>query len=152
MIRWRTLGVIPVFLVVVLAWTAAPAFERSTLAIVTRAGQSFAFEVEVATTERERAQGLQGRRSLAADVGMLFDFGRVGPVYMWMKNTHVSLDMIFIAADGAIVNIAASTVPESLSVIESKGPVRGVLEVPAGTAARLGIRPGDRVRHPMFGH
>jgi len=96
-------------------------------------------------------QGLQGRRRLAADAGMLFDFGRPVPVMMWMKDTHVSLDMLFIDAEGRVVNIARGTVPFSLTPIRSAGPVRAVLEVNAGTAARLGIKPGDRVLHPLFG-
>ena len=81
---------------------------------------------------------------------MLFDFGRVRTASMWMKDTPLSLDMLFIAADGRIVNIVADTVPRSLAVIRSSEPVLGVLEVRAGTARRLGIRPGDRVEHPIF--
>ena len=82
---------------------------------------------------------------------MLFDYGRTQPVAMWMKNTLVPLDILFIAADGRVVNIAADAVPESLTSIPSAGPVRAVLEINAGTAARLGIKPGDRVIHPIFG-
>ncbi len=142
---------------VVLAWTAAagPAyaeesFAKGRLTIVSANGARHPFTVEIASTPEQRTQGLQGRRRLAADTGMLFDFGRNQPVFMWMKNTFVSLDMIFIAADGRIANIAAETPPESLAVIESAGLVKAVLEVPAGTAARLGIRPGDRVEHRIF--
>jgi uncharacterized membrane protein (UPF0127 family) len=90
------------------------------------------------------------RPSMAADVGMLFDFKADAPVAMWMRNTLIPLDMLFITRDGRIANIAERTVPYSETSIPSKGPVRAVLEVNGGTAARLKIRPGDRVDHPMF--
>ena len=109
-----------------------------------------AFEVEVMREEADRAQGLMYRRSLAPDRGMLFDFGRVEPVSMWMKNTYLSLDMLFIRPDGTIAGIASDTEPLSTRTISSGEPVNGVLELPAGTAARLGIKAGDRVEHPMF--
>lgn len=118
--------------------------------IVTAAGNRYAFRVEVARTPEARTRGLQGRRTLAADAGMLFAFAAPQPVAMWMKDTPLALDMIFITADGRIVNIARDTTPLSLKVIESKGAVKGVLEVRAGTTARLGIRPGDRVVHEIF--
>ena len=129
---------------------AAEPFERDVADILTADGKRHRFRIEIVSTPEDRAQGLQGRKQLAPDAGMLFDFGRLQPVFMWMKNTFVALDMIFIAADGRIVNIARGTTPESLSVIESAGPVMAVLEVPAGTAARLGIRPGDKVEHMIF--
>jgi hypothetical protein len=109
-----------------------------------------AFQVEVMREEADRAQGLMYRRSLAPDRGMLFDFGRVEPVSMWMKNTYLSLDMLFIRPDGTIARIAADTEPLSTRTISSGEPVNGVLEFAAGTAARLGIKAGDRVEHPMF--
>ena len=90
------------------------------------------------------------RRKLAPDAGMLFDYKTPQRVSMWMKNTFIPLDMIFIAADGRIVNIAERTVPQSKTVISSQGKIRGVLEINGGTVARLGIKPGDRVRHPIF--
>jgi uncharacterized membrane protein (UPF0127 family) len=93
------------------------------------------------------ARGLMFRKELAPDRGMLFDFGQERPVAMWMRNTYVPLDMFFIRGDGLIVNIARDTVPLSERTIEAVAPVRYVLEVPAGTAARIGARPGDRVRH-----
>jgi uncharacterized membrane protein (UPF0127 family) len=85
------------------------------------------------------------------DGGMLFDWGSPRESNMWMRNTIASLDMIFIAADGRIHRIAERTVPFSLATISSNGPVRATLEVASGTAARLGIRVGDRVLHPIFG-
>ncbi len=129
---------------------AAEPFEQDVADILTGDGKRHRFRVEIVATPANRAQGLQGRKQLDPDAGMLFDFAVARPVYMWMKNTYIALDMIFIAPDGRIVNIAPGTTPESLAVIESAGPVRAVLEVPAGTAARLGIKPGDRVEHRIF--
>lgn len=132
------------------AAVAAAAFETSTAVVVTRAGNRFPFRVELARTPDERAQGLQGRKTLAPDAGMLFEFAPAQPVAMWMKDTFVPLDMIFIGAGGQIVHVVRDTRPLSLKLIESPAPVRGVLELPAGTTARLGIRPGDRVEHEIF--
>jgi len=81
----------------------------------------------------------------------LFDFGRDQMVAMWMKNTYVSLDMIFIRADGRIAHIAENTTPHSEAIVSSRVPVRGVLEVVAGTAKKLGVQPGDKVVHRWFG-
>ncbi|MEQ8196287.1 MAG: DUF192 domain-containing protein [Rhodospirillales bacterium] len=106
--------------------------------------------VELAATPEARAQGLQGRRFLAPDSGMLFDFGRSKIITMWMKNTFIPLDMIFIAADGRIVHIARNTEPFSLETIRSPVPASAVLELMAGAARRLGIEPGDRVEHGIF--
>jgi uncharacterized protein len=82
--------------------------------------------------------------------GMLFDFSPEQQISMWMKNTYVSLDMIFIRADGRILRIAENTEPESTRIISSGGLAKGVLEVVAGTARKYGIAPGDRVAHPLF--
>ncbi len=90
------------------------------------------------------------RRSLPADGGMLFDFGRDQPVSMWMKNTLIPLDMLFIDRRGVIVNLHQRAVPHSLVPISSAGRVRAVLELNGGTVGRLKIKPGDRVLHPMF--
>jgi uncharacterized protein len=91
------------------------------------------------------------RHHLPEDRAMLFDWGRVEPVSMWMRNTYVSLDMIFIAADGRVVRVAERTEPLSETTIASGVPVAAVLEVVAGTAERIGLKAGDRVHHPMFG-
>ncbi|HZH09686.1 MAG TPA: DUF192 domain-containing protein [Microvirga sp.] len=126
----------------------AQAFEA--LSIVTQGGQRQSFQVEVARNDADRAQGLMYRRSMAPDRGMLFDFGRVEPVSMWMQNTYLPLDMLFIRPDGTIARIAANTEPLSTRTIPSGEPVLAVLELNAGTAAKLGIRAGDRVEHPLF--
>ncbi len=127
----------------------APAFALDQLEIVT-AGGRHRFTVEMAVTPEQRSRGLMFRSSMAADAGMLFDFGYPRQVSMWMKNTLISLDMLFITANGRIVNIARSNQPHSLNSVGSTEPVLGVLELNAGTAERLGIGPGDRVVHPIF--
>jgi uncharacterized membrane protein (UPF0127 family) len=147
---------VPVFRVLVILglWLAlagvslAQSFES--LAIVTQDGQRHTFQVEVARNDADRTQGLMYRRSMPADQGMLFDFGRVEPVSMWMQNTYLSLDMLFIRPNGTIARIAANTEPLSTRTIPSGEPVLAVLELNAGTAARLGIKAGDRVQHPVF--
>ena len=109
------------------------------------------FKLEMALTEKQQQRGLMFRRSLAPDAGMLFDYGSPQIITMWMRNTLIPLDMIFIGADGRIINIAERAVPGSLTAIASAGAARAVLEVNGGTASRLGIKPGDRVRHAIFG-
>lgn len=121
------------------------------LAIQAKDGRR-AFKVEVMRNDAQRAKGLMYRRSMAADHGMLFDFERPLPVNMWMKNTYIPLDMVFIRSDGSIARIAADTEPLSTQIISSGEPVLAVLELNGGTAAKLGIRPGDRVEHPLFRH
>ena len=106
------------------------------------------FSVEMATTEEEKTTGLMYRKELADGKGMLFDFSPEQQVSMWMKNTYISLDMIFIRADGRILRIAENTEPLSTAIISSGGLAKGVLEVIAGTAQKYGIKPGDRVAHP----
>ena len=119
------------------------------LEIVSKSGVQV-FSVEVMRTNEERAKGLMYRRELPEGRGMLFDFTPEQNVSMWMKNTYISLDMIFIRADGRILRIAENTTPESEAIIPAGGLVRGVLEVIAGTAKKYGIAPGDRVGHPLF--
>src|SRR5690606_6225670 len=116
---------------------------------VTRAGL-LVFHSGLAGTSVKRPTGHMHRKELAPGLGMLFDFEREGPISMWMKNTYVSLDMIFIRGDGRIARIAENTTPLSEAVIPSGGSVTAVLEVVAGTARRLGIAPGDRVAHRIF--
>lgn len=132
------------------AWGSQPApqFAKSTLAIQNAAGR-FEFQVEVASSPAQRAYGLMYRRHLPKDQGMLFDFGASRPVSMWMRNTYIPLDMLFIRNDGSIHRIAEAE-PLSEEVISSGGPVRAVLELQGGITTKLGIRPGDRVIHPLF--
>lgn len=126
------------------------AFERGELTIETASGQSYRFEVEIATTSTQRGRGLMFREHMAADAGMLFVYAAEQPIRMWMRNTLIPLDMLFVAEDGRIVTIAENTEPLSEAVIASSEPALGVIELNGGTARRLGIRPGDRVRHPAF--
>jgi len=130
---------------------AARALDIEELTIETAGGAAHRFAVEIARTPAERSQGLMFRERLAADAGMLFFYTQDQPVSMWMKNTLIPLDMLFIRRDGRISKIAERTVPLSEAVIASDGAVAAVLEVNGGTAARLGLRPGDRVRYAAFG-
>ena len=145
-------GWLAAILVVGFAAAGAPARAASfqPLEIVTKNGVQV-FSVEMATTEQEKQTGLMYRKELADGKGMLFDFNPEQEISMWMKNTYVSLDMIFIRADGRILRIAENTEPLSTRIVSSQGPARAVLEVVAGTAQKYGIRPGDRVGHPLFG-
>jgi len=131
---------------------AAPAraADVQPLEIVTKSGVKV-FNVEMAKTAKERERGLMYRKELLEGQGMLFDFSPEQDVSMWMKNTYVSLDMIFIQADGRILRIAENTQPLSERIISSGGPVKAVLEVVAGTARKEGIAPGDRVAGGLFG-
>jgi len=123
--------------------------EQQTLEIVSKSGVHV-FTVELAVSGEERQKGLMFRRSLPESQGMLFDFKTDQDVSMWMRNTYVSLDMIFIRGDGSIQRIAENTQTESDRIIPSGGPVRAVLEVVAGTAKKFGIAAGDRVASPIF--
>jgi uncharacterized protein len=144
---------IVVLAAIVLCAVAGPSARAASiqpLEIVTKSGVQV-FSVEMATTEEEKTTCLMYRKELADGKGMLFDFSPEQQVTMWMKNTYISLDMIFIRADGRILRIAENTEPLSTQIIPSGGLAKGVLEVIAGTAKRYGIEPGDRVAHPLFG-
>ncbi|MBE0702767.1 MULTISPECIES: DUF192 domain-containing protein [Afipia] len=132
-----------------LAANPTQAADMQTLEIVTKSGVKV-FNVEIARTTEERERGLMYRKELPDGQGMLFDFSPQQEVSMWMKNTYVSLDMIFIRADGRILRIAENTKPLSERIISSGGPVKAVLEVVAGTARKDGIAAGDRVAGPLF--
>jgi uncharacterized protein len=126
-------------------------FATSELTIVSSTGRH-RFTVEVAETPAQMEQGLMFRRKLADNAGMLFDFKQPTMATMWMRNTLIPLDMLFVDAQGRIVNIHERAVPQSDDVIASAAPVRAVIELNGGTAARLGIVPGDKVQHPIFGN
>jgi uncharacterized membrane protein (UPF0127 family) len=129
------------------AWAAGAPAEP--LKVETAAGVRD-FTVEIAQTPEDQATGLMYRREMAPNAGMLFIYPAVSRVTMWMKNTLLPLDMLFIGQDGRIKHIVERTVPHSTELIGSNGPVRAVLELNAGTASRLGIKVGDRVVHPAF--
>jgi uncharacterized protein len=119
------------------------------LEIVTSAGAK-TYLIEIADDNNERGIGLMNRKSMPDGQGMLFDFQTTRLVQMWMKNTFVPLDILFIEEDGRIESIAENTVPQSLDIIGSKDEVRFALELVAGTAKREGIKPGDQVRHRVI--
>jgi uncharacterized membrane protein (UPF0127 family) len=138
---------------VLLAWLLAlgplQAAGRQTLEIASKTG-GHCVAVAMGGHGAPRAKGRMFRKGMPPGRGMLFDFHRDQEVSMWMQNTYISLDMIFIRSDGRILRIAENTEPLSTRIISSGGPVRAVLEVIAGTARKLGIAPGDRVAHPIF--
>ena len=125
------------------------AFAKSELWIES-AERRHRFVVELAETPAQQARGLMFRADLAAGAGMLFAYGAERHISMWMKNTLVPLDMIFLSAAGEILRIERWTTPLSERPIHSGAPAAAVLEVPGGTADRLGLRPGDRVVHGIF--
>ena len=120
------------------------------LQVVTHAGVAHRFKVEVVDNDETRELGLMFRMSLAPNAGMLFDFKAPQDVSFWMKNTYIPLDIIFIGADGHILNIARQATPFSEANLPSAGPALGVLEIKGGRAAELGIEPGDLVKHRIF--
>ena len=144
--RMMSLGAAIALLVTLCANPAAQAASIQPLEIATKSGVQV-FSVEMATSE-EKQTGLMYRKELADGKGMLFDFSPEQQISMWMKNIYISLDMIFIRADGRI--LLGRTEPHSTKIISSGGLARGVLGVAAGTAQKYGIQPGDRVAHPLF--
>lgn len=122
---------------------------RSELQVVTDSG-SYRFKVWIADDDPSRERGLMFVKSLPADEGMLFLFERPQLAAFWMKNTYLSLDLIFIRADGVVVNVARNARPMTLDPIPSVAPVKAVLELLAGTAARIGLVAGSRIQHPAF--
>jgi uncharacterized protein len=127
----------------------APLMKIEPLTLAT-ADDAVMIQVEIADTPETQERGLMFRQRLPADHGMLFDFHQPRDVAMWMKNTLISLDMIFIRADGTIAGIAQNTKPQSLDVLGVGEPVLAVLEVAGGTSARIGLKPGDLVYHRIF--
>jgi hypothetical protein len=129
-----------------------PRLPEEPLVILTRDGRRLEFRVEMAVQPQHQTVGLMFRDRVGPEEGMLFDWGAPRESAMWMKNTLLPLDMLFIAADGRIHRIAERTVPHSLASVESRGPVRATLELAGGTAERLDIRVGDRVLQRIFGN
>ena len=119
-------------------------FKHARLKIETRHGPVL-LDVEVADTEPQRQHGLMFRRHLPDGHGMIFLFEDEHEITMWMKNTYISLDMVFIDNDWHIVHIARSAEPLSTDIISSVQPASRVLEILAGQADKLGLKPGDAV-------
>ena len=126
---------------------SAVAAGNGTLVLKTDSGPH-SFNIEIASTNGERALGLMYRRELPNNAGMLFLYDPPQPITMWMRNTILSLDMIFIGTDGKVHGIESRTEPFSTDIISSDGTVQGVLEVNAGTAAKIGLKTGDEVVFP----
>jgi uncharacterized membrane protein (UPF0127 family) len=139
------------FVVFLATSVAVPAHAGAldSLEIVTSTGRH-AFQVEIADNDASREHGLMDRRYMAPNHGMLFEFDRDEPVSFWMKNTYIPLDMIFIAPSGVVTHIAANAEPLSERVVPSGGPAIAVLELNGGMAASIGLKVGDKVRHPFF--
>jgi uncharacterized membrane protein (UPF0127 family) len=141
----------PVAVLFPLAPAAQAKMRQATLTIEPAAGGSgHSFKIEVAATEQEKELGLMFRTRLGDDEGMLFPYEAARSLSMWMHNTYIPLDMIFIRPDGTIARIEERAEPLSDRVISSGSAVLAVLEIAGGASARLGIKPGDRVRYPLF--
>jgi uncharacterized protein len=125
-------------------------FKRSVLAIERRGGRD-TLQIWLAQTPAEQQQGLMWIQQLPPDYGMLFVLDAPRPMTMWMKNTYVPLDMLFVDARGRITHIVEHAKPLSEDILSSGGDVAGVLEVAGGEAQRRGIRVGDRLLHSVFG-
>lgn len=149
----RAARVVALFCCVVVLMAVTTALEarmrQDRLTLVTSAGEQ-AIEIEVAETPEQKSLGLMFRTSLADGKGMLFPYPVAQEITMWMKNTLIPLDMVFIRADGVVHRIEVRTEPLSETVIASKGPVTAVLELAGGAAERLGLKPGDKVVHAHF--
>ena len=139
--------------VALLLTTFAPAFAAALepLDIETKGGVRH-FQVEVMRTDAERSRGLMFRRDMLPDRGMLFDFEKNDRIFMWMKNTYLPLDMVFFGKDGHVVSVVRDTEPLSERLISSGEPATTVIELNAGTAAKVGIDVGDRLIYPVPKH
>lgn len=127
----------------------APAFRKDSLLIGTRNGD-IPFDIEIAETPREQEYGYMNRANIPENHGMLFIFKRDIPIQMWMKNTPLSLDMLFIDKTGNIIHIAKNAEPNSLKIVSANRPTRAVLELLGGVSDKRGIKVGDVVKHPYF--
>ena len=129
-----------------------PMLPTEKLVVLTHDGRKLEFTVEMALSQDQQTVGLMFRRNVPDYTGMLFDWGEPRESNMWMRNTISSLDMLFVNPDGTIRHIAERTVPQSLAVISSGGPVRATIEIAAGAAEKLDIRVGDKVQNRIFGN
>ena len=155
MMTRRILLLLPALLAILVSGLTIEARSQNntaaSLTIVSATGKH-RFTVEIAETPEQMMQGLMFRRELAPNAGMLFDYKQPIVATMWMRNTLIPLDMLFVDPQGRIVNIHERAVPQSDDVIASAAPVRAVIELNGGTAARLGIVPGNKVESPILGN
>jgi len=129
-----------------------PELPKEKLVIVSHGGTQHVFNVEMAVKPDQQIVGEMFRTKVPEDGGMLFDWSFPRESQMWMRNTLVPLDMVFINADGTIRSIAENTTPRSLAIIDSHGPVRATLELAGGVTAKDDIRVGDTVKQRIFGN
>jgi len=132
------------------AIATADAAETSRLTITTETGEHV-FRIEQAVTSNERKVGLMNRKALPRDSGMIFRFEETQPVAMWMQDTLIPLDMVFVREDGTVAGVHEKAVPLSETIIPSPEPVRFVVELAGGVAGEIHLREGDRVKHPLIG-
>lgn len=147
-VDWRLLAII-----VGLAVAAFFVFTTNSIgdnATLVTASGNHRIAVEIADTPQTRETGLMHREELAEGSGMLFDFREIRPVSMWMRNTLIPLDMLFVRENGTIARIARNAVPLDLTPIPSGEPVRYVLEIPGGAADAYATAEGDRLIHPII--
>jgi uncharacterized protein len=127
----------------------ALALRREKMILVTSGGEK-EITVEITESNEEKMRGLMFRTSLADDQGMIFYYDQPQDVTMWMRNTYIPLDMVFIKPDGTIHRIEVRTEPLSERIISSQGDVVACLELAGGASERLGLKAGDKVRHKLF--
>ena len=144
----RLLVIVSLFLMYNLCEVSASM--KSELSIITSNGSKHNFLVEVARTEEEKKIGLMFRKTLAKNAGMLFLYKREALRLMWMKNTFIPLDILFIDKKGVIKRVVKRTIPHSLATISSRQSVLAVLELRGGITSSLEIKKGDRIEHPAF--
>lgn len=125
-----------------------PGWRRGVIRLEREDGVTVSFDVELASTDAERSRGLMGRRALQPTHGMLFDFGTERPIVMWMHDTHISLDMLFVNAQGIVVDVRARTTPLSDELLPGAFPARYVVELAGGQAAANALVPGVRLVLP----
>ncbi|NNE22602.1 MAG: DUF192 domain-containing protein [Rhizobiales bacterium] len=147
--KFLTAAVLCCLIVLTAAGNAQDSMRVETVSVTTAKGV-FKFQTEIADTEPARERGLMFRKTMPPDRAMLFHWGRPLVASMWMQNTYISLDMLFIADDGTVRFVAENTKPLSRDIVSAGIEVAGVLEVIAGTAQRIGLKPGDKVAHPIF--
>ena len=150
LIKTISISLIFILITVVNANAQSPVeFKKSTIEIKTNKGD-YTFLVELALSPSQKSYGLMYRQSMPENHGMLFIYDKPQVATMWMKNTYIPLDMVFIKSDGIIENIIQRTTPHSLDVLSATNKVRSVLELNAGTISKLGIKAGDEVIHDIF--
>jgi uncharacterized membrane protein (UPF0127 family) len=130
--------------------SASVSFERDEIEVQSASGERYYFNVELATTKSQQAQGLMFRKELKTNHGMLFIFDDTVKRAFWMKNTLIPLDMLFVADNGEIHHIHHNATPQDLTSITSLHPSKAVLELKGGSSDILGIKEGDMIIHPAF--